>query len=212
MDELLLLLFKRRADAKPLRITTSEIGEVLGMSQQNASRRLAELEKGGFIGRSNEGIRLTKKSIGEVARLYSMLQNIFDEDKKAMELEGTVVSGLGEGRYYLSMNGYKAQIKNKLGFLPFPGTLNIRLPKDEMWKKKAILQSDPVIIDGFEDKDRSYGDLFAYKCRIEGLGDECALIFPLRTHHGEDVIELISSANIKKRLAVKDGDNILVMV
>jgi len=212
MDELLLLLLKRRADARPLRITTTEIGEALSMSQQNASRRLAELKKGGWIERNADGIMLTEKSKDEIAGLYSTLQNVFDSHERTLELDGKVVGGLGEGRYYLSMKGYKTQIKEKLGFGPFPGTLNIRIKKDEMWKKKAILQMDPVIINGFKDKDRSYGDLFAYKCRLKGLGDSCALIVPLRTHHGEDVMELICSVNIKKKLGLKDGDSVEVIV
>jgi len=212
MDELLLLLLKRRADTKPLRITTTEIGEALGMSQQNASRRLSELEKEGQIERSNEGIMLTKRSKDEIANLYSTLQNVFDTHELELELNGEVVGGLGEGRYYLSMKGYKARIKEKLGFVPYPGTLNIRIKKDEMWKKKAILQMDPLIINGFKDKNRSYGDLFAYKCSIKGLEEGCALIVPLRTHHGEDVMELICPLNIKKRLALKNGDSVRVMV
>ncbi len=212
MDELLLLLLKRRADTRPLRITTTEIGEALSMSQQNASRRLAELEKEGWIERNADGIMLTKKSKDELAGLYSTLQIVFENSERAMELDGQVVSGLGEGKYYLSMSKYKTQIKEKLGFIPFPGTLNIQIKKEEMWKKKAILQMDPVIINGFRDKDRSYGDLFAYKCRMKGLKDGCALIVPLRTHHGDDVMELICPLNIKKRLSLKDGDCVRVMV
>ena len=51
MDEILVLLLKRRAHIKPVKVTTSELGSEVRMSQQNASRRLAELEKKGYLKR-----------------------------------------------------------------------------------------------------------------------------------------------------------------
>jgi riboflavin kinase len=206
MDEILLLLLRKGAHLKPLRITTSEIGAQTGMSQQNASRKLLSLEGDGFIQRGKDGIRLTKRSYDELAAQYVVLKAVFEG--KRLEIEGRITAGLGEGRFYVSMEGYRRQIKEKLGFDPFPGTLNIVL--DDTWKKQSLLQLEPIIISGFRDHDRTYGDLFAYPCR---LGDhECAVIVPLRTHHGPEIIELISPLNLKKEFNKKDGDRVRVLV
>lgn len=107
------------------------------------------------------------------------------------------------------MEGYKKQINEKLGYFPFPGTLNIEIDENEMWKKQHILRMEPIIITGFKDKNRTYGDLFAYKCKIEG--NECGLIVPIRTHHGPKIIEIISRLDLKKALNKKDGDKVRVV-
>jgi riboflavin kinase len=208
MDEILILLLKRGAHTKPLRITTSELGTLSGMSQQNASRKLLELESEGYVERGKEGLRMTKKAYDEIAAKYSELKTVFEGT--AAEISGTVVRGLGEGGYYVSMEGYRRQIREKLGFNPFPGTLNILIDKKERWRKQQLLQMEPVIIAGFRDKKRTYGDIFAYPCRIEN--HRCAIIIPLRTHHGPEIIEVISPQNIKRLLKKKDGERVKVVI
>jgi len=208
MDELLLLLLRHGAHLQPVKITSSELGSQLGMSQQNASRRLLELERGGQLLRTEGGIMLTKKGYAEFAGLYSSMKAAFEGGK--IEFTGTVQSGLGEGKYYLSLVGYRNQVEEKLGFVPYPGTLNIRLDEADLWKKQHILGLDPVIIKGFRDEKRTYGDLFAYRCSVDGL--DCAVLVPLRTHHGPDVLEIIAPWNLKNRLKKKDGSRIRVVV
>ncbi|MBU0532901.1 CTP-dependent riboflavin kinase [Candidatus Micrarchaeota archaeon] len=206
MDEVLLFLFKKNGHRQPVRLSTAELGSELEMSQQNASRRLRVLEKDGYAKRSKGGILLTKKAYDEIASVYGILKNTFED--KEMTITGIVTKGLGEGKYYLAMGGYRKQIREKLGFDPFPGTLNIRI--DEMWKRKQLLQFESIVIMGFKDKERTYGDLFAYRCKIEGL--ECAVIVPLRTHHGTEILEVIGPFNIRKKLGKKDGDSIMVVI
>jgi riboflavin kinase len=208
MDEMLLLLLQHGAHLRPVRITSSELGSQLGMSQQNASRRLLELERSGYVERKEGGLMLTKKGHAELVGLYSTLKVAFEGSK--IEFVGTVVSGLGEGKYYLSMAGYSEQIKEKLGFVPYSGTLNLRLDEADLWKKQHMLGLDPVIIKGFSDEKRTYGDLFAYRCSVEGL--DCAVLVPLRTHHGPDVLEIIAPWELKRKLKKKDGSRIRVVI
>ena len=42
-------------------------------------------------------------------------------------LSGIVVKGLGEGSFFMSMGHYKKEIKKKLGFNAYEGTLNIKI-------------------------------------------------------------------------------------
>ncbi len=39
---------------------------------------------------------------------------------------------------------------------------------------------------------------------------KCALVVPLRTHHPAEVIEIISSANLKKALGKNDRDEVKI--
>ena len=54
-------------------------------------------------------------------------------------MRGRVVGGLGQGQYYISRKGYRHQFIQKLGFVPFPGTLNIKL--DEPFNPVLIRSS-----------------------------------------------------------------------
>lgn len=208
MDKILYLLLQREAHARPISLTTSEIGRLSGMSQQSASRKLVRLEKDGYIERGRDGIKLTKKAYEEMSALYSTLKAVFEGNR--LEIEGTIVKGLGEGGFYVSLPGYRKQFRKKLGFDPFPGTLNIRVEKKDEWKRQRILQDEPVIISGFRKRKRSYGDLFAYRCKLDGKS--CAAIFPVRTHHGPDIIEIVCPFNAKKALGKKDGDRVKIVL
>jgi len=207
MDEVLLLLLKLGAHRKPVRLTTTELGRGTKMSQQNASRRLKTLEGLGYLERSAKGIQLTKKAYEELASEYALLRQIFESK---LEIKGTVVGGIGEGRYYMSRDKYTKQIKDKLHFDPYPGTLNIRLKTDEKWKKDQLLSAEPIVISGFRGDERTYGDIYAYPCSIKG--HKCAIIMPLRTSHGPDTLEIICGFEMRKKLRKKDGDELTVIL
>ncbi len=207
MDEVLLLLVKKGAHVRHVRITTSEIGAILGMSQQNASARLSKSEQLGLVEKTKDGIALTKKGAEEAYAFYAELKNAFE--KKAPKLYGAIVSGLGEGRYYLSLQKYKKQIREKLGFEAYEGTLNVKLSEESAAAKSHFLKnSEPVIIKGFRKGERTFGDLYAYPCAMEK--HKCALVVPLRTHHPSEIVEIISPVNLKKALNKKDGDAVKI--
>lgn len=207
MDELLLLLLRNGAHRSAVRLTTTEIAAQLGMSQQNVSRRLRVLENEGLIRRDASGIALTDVGVTEMKDLLAVLQNAFSTK---LEMKGRVADGLGEGRFYLSKPGYARQIEEKLGFAPYPGTLNLKLEDGEVGKRRRLLQLEPIVIAGFVEDGRRYGDLFAYRAKAEGV--ECAVVVPLRTHHGQDVIELTAPVNLRSTLNKKSGDMIVLRI
>ena len=42
-------------------------------------------------------------------------------------MRGKILSGLGQSQRFLTWEGYRHQFASKLGFAPFPGTLNVLL-------------------------------------------------------------------------------------
>ena len=46
---------------------------------------------------------------------------------KKMKLNGAIFSGGGNGKKFLELPWVKQQIREKLGFTPYPGTLNVKL-------------------------------------------------------------------------------------
>lgn len=217
--ELPLLIYLAFKGASTGWIFTSSkaIGSDLGISQQTASRKLIILEKLGLIDRrvqkggeyikiSNDGIELLKG----IASILSI--KVLEKTYNVITLEGKVVSGLGEGRYYMSLEGYVRQVIKKLGFKPYPGTLNIRLTdKSELMKRVVLETFPPIMIKGFSNGRRTYGDVKAYRAKVNGL-EPAALIIPVRTSHKIDIIEVIAPYYLRERLGLKDGDTVKVEV
>jgi len=120
-------------------------------------------------------------------------------------LEGTVASGLGEGAYFMSMQHYKDEIKKKLGFDAFEGTLNIKTDKENIDPLKKI---NPIIIAGFEKDGKKFGGASCYTAKLNGT--DGAIIIPDINKHKDDIIEFIAPVNLKSELNIKDGDKIKI--
>ncbi len=129
-----------------------------------------------------------------------------------MELHGKVFSGLGEGAYYVSMNGYRRQFISKLGFDPFPGTLNVRLLSAVDRKmRKELGVAKGIHIEGFDDGKRTYGGAECFKAVVNGEVKAAVLVLE-RTSHDDTVMELISPLNVRETLDLSEGDRIDVKV
>ena len=48
----------------------------------------------------------------------------------SLELEGEVAPGLGEGSRFTAIDWVIAELRRKLGFIPWPGTFNLRMRGD----------------------------------------------------------------------------------
>lgn len=167
-----------------------------------------ELEKQGKIRRTENGVMLTARGLEFIKELYATMKQALEGNK--LKIKGIIIEGLGEGGFYISLTGYKKQFKEKLGFEPFPGTLNIKLDKEEIEKRYQLRELEPVVIEGWRDEKRSYGDLFAYKCKLDGI--DGAIVIPVRTHHGLDILELIAPFNVKQKLKKENGDEIIIKI
>ncbi|MBU7023858.1 MAG: CTP-dependent riboflavin kinase [Theionarchaea archaeon] len=210
----ILMELARLNGPKGITITTNQIGQILGCSQQTASRKLIDLEEKGLIKRQRtikgQKIRLTKKGVSLLREYYIQLRGIFEE-REAVTVKGQLVSGMGEGHYYISRKGYTDQFEDNLGFRPFPGTLNLLLEREHDLVVREMLDNCPYVrIEGFEDEGRTFGDVKCYPISIQGV--QGAILSPLRTHHPKNVIEIIAPVYLRKELGLNDGDDVIVKV
>jgi len=193
--------------------TTTELAKLLGASQQTASRHLIELEKLGLIHRvrlgRRESIKITDTGVKHLDRMFITLKRAFEMKKAETTFEGTVFSGMGEGAYYVSQEAYRQQFVSKLGFQPYPGTLNLRVRKEDQEEVRFLEASPFILIEGFTDGGRSFGPAKCFLTKIAERADG-ALILPVRTHYSGDVVELISPKFLRDQLHLKDGDTIKV--
>jgi len=213
----LLKLAEMGAHKRTAKISTEYLAGKLGTSQQTASRYLIELDNKGWIKRSitPEGclIKITDSGIRELKKLYSSMSLLIEAAyPPSITLEGTVFTGLGEGAYYISKERYRKQFIERLGFDPYPGTLNIRLTTDYDVKARSELEAYPAIeIEGFRNENRTFGPVKCYSVMIENKV-KGALILALRSHYDTSVIEIIAPVFLRKHLKLKDGHKVKVEV
>ena len=122
-------LLSKGAKHNYVTITTDSLGKNIKKSQQSASKHLLELEQNQFIERiisgRNISVKITSKGFSEMVKLSTVLQKSLNSFPSHVEIKGTLISGMGEGAYYMGLKGYTKQFKSKIGYIPFPGTLNV---------------------------------------------------------------------------------------
>ncbi len=124
---------------------------------------------------------------------------------------GTVFTGIGKGAYYVGHPGYKRRIREKLGYVPYPGTLNLRLstPGDIRHRKK-LREDKGVRIEPFEHKGERFSGLNCFEGEMSGT--RVNLLIIEITHYDDSVMELISPVYLRGELSLRDGDRVAVTI
>lgn len=202
---------------RTIKISTKFLAERMGLSQQTVSRRLIELEKKGWIQKTatRDGSLISISKLGEaqLRKVHSALNTVFEEKHPvSVTIEGTVFSGLGEGAYYVTRSYYRKQFIQKLGFDPYPGTLNLKITSEYDAKMRSELDTYPGIeILGYKNEDRAYGSNKCFRAIVNNR-EKGAVVIALRTHYDSSVIEVIAPASLRDRLKLKDGNKVKVEV
>ena len=209
-------LLSKGAKYNYVTLTSSSLGKNIHKSQQAASKHLLELEQNKFITRIISGrkisVKITSKGFSEIVKLSSTLQKSLDSSPSHVDLKGTLISGMGEGAYYMGLKGYSKQFKSKIGYVPFPGTFNVRL--DQKIHQESIKQFetlDGIKIKSFSDGKRTYGWVKCFSAKLNNTIN-CQLIILERTHHDDSVIELISKVCLRKTSKFKDGSKVSIKI
>lgn len=205
-------------------ITSGQISKVIQRSQQTASKVLIELEKDNLIERIKNNkkfkIKVTQEGFEVIKELHSMMKTAIDSSRgKRVIFKGKIVTGMGEGSYYMSKKGYKDQFREKLGYEPYPGTLNVKL-EEQIYKdtKREITSYPSIYIHGFKDENRTFGWVKCYptilipgnKENYEKMEIESSILLLERTHHNNSLVEVISPVCIKETASLKNGDIVTI--
>ena len=118
-----------------------------------------------------------------------------------MKINGEVTTGLGKAAYFLSQEFYTKEFEKNLGFVPYPGTLNIIVEEEHLSKINEIKNNCENIIK----PDTEFG---AVKYIDAVLNDEIngAIVFPAKTTHEENYLEFIAENKLRDQLDLEDGD------
>jgi riboflavin kinase, archaea type len=211
----LVQLLKLGAAGSHVQVSSSRLGEALGISQQAASKRLIELERGGLVERAHSGrglaVRLTGAGLSLGGSFYADLRGAMETGERELVFRGYVFAGLKEGGYYVSLSGYSKPFLDALGFVPYPGTLNLRLTAEAMVEQRRRLRfAKGIEVPGFEDGKRAYGPVKCFKARVGKY--QAGVLAIERTHYDDTVLEAVAPVNLRRALRLKEGDECSVEV
>lgn len=119
---------------------------------------------------------------------------------------GRVSSGKGAGSLFVNLPWARRQFKEKLGFNPYPGTLNLQLsPRTDANRlrdvRKGIKVTPP---EGFY-KGRCFKAQVMNKMRA-------AVIVPDIPGYPTNLLEILAPINLREALGLKDGKDVEVTV
>jgi len=212
--DILFNLLLLRANEGFVPITTVELSKRMKRSQQSISQLLIALEGKGLIEKNYEkrglSLRLSQRGMDMLMTVYLLLRDAMEQSPNVLTLRGTLFTGLAEGAYYMGLPGYREQLRKKMGFEPFAGTLNVKLDAQNDIKRRQLDNSPSIRIEGFKDGLRTYGGLTCYNAMIENVRG--AVVRIERTHYDPNIIEIIAPVNLRRALKIKDGDEVEVKV
>ena len=123
-----------------------------------------------------------------------------------IELAGRVFTGQGEGKKYIALLWVKQQIKEKLGFNPYPGTLNLRLDEENV-KCRVLLEKEAKLRLCHSE---GYCTGLLFKASLDGV--TVGVVIPQVENYPENVLEVVASVNLKQEFWLRDGDLVTVTV
>ncbi len=100
----------------------------------------------------------------------------------------------------------KQQIKEKLGFDPYPGTLNLRLDAENM--KRRVLLEKAATLRLCHSEGYCTGLLF--KASVDELA--CGIVIPQVENYPDDSLEIVAELNLRQKLNLHDGHTVRVTV
>ncbi len=126
-----------------------------------------------------------------------------------LKITGKIVSGVKQGEFFTQLTWVREQCLEKLGFTPWPGTLNLEIPVDSMSLIEELRPEEGIEL---VPPDSNYCSGRVFPVSIEGIPG--AIVLPAEDVrvHAKNVIEIISPKMLKEALGVKDGDLVTLTI
>ena len=127
------------------------------------------------------------------------------------KVTGMISSGLGEGAAFMSLSWVQQILRERLGFAPYPATLNLRLDFEEevsRWKDVRARGGGVRI----PPPDPSFCAARCWHARVltAGGGREMrgAVLLPLVEDYPDDKVEFVAPESVKDSLGARDCDRL----
>ena len=122
-------------------------------------------------------------------------------------ITGRIVSGVKKGAYFTQLDWVQEQCQKKLGFKPYPGTLNLEIEAETIPIVAALRQGQE-----FELVLPDAGFCSGHVYPVSVMGVSAAIVAPAEdvSAHGQNIIEIMAPISLKEALDVDDGDEIMI--
>ena len=128
---------------------------------------------------------------------------------KHWEISGKIVSGIKQGAYFTQLDWVQIQCQQKLGFRPYPGTLNLKIATENIAKLETLLMREGIEL---VSPDSNSCSGFVIPITIEGIAGAMVAPAPEVRVHAQNIIEIISHLRLKDALEVADGDRVSLTI
>jgi CTP-dependent riboflavin kinase len=124
-------------------------------------------------------------------------------------ITGKVVTGTQQAAFFTQLGWVKEQCLNKLGFEPYPGTLNLKITPDQMLVSECVRQSAVLKL---VPPDDDYCPALIFPGVMGEM--DVAIVIPHESArvHELDILEVIAPVHLRKSLALQDGDSIIISI
>ena len=124
-------------------------------------------------------------------------------------LKGRVVSGAKKAAFFTQLDWVLEQCSEKLGFKPFPGTLNIEILPESLLDAESIQEEKGIEL---VPPDPTFCTAQVLPVSIEEV-DAAIIILPEKVRvHGRNIIEAIAPMSLKDALNIDDGDTVSLTI
>jgi len=121
-----------------------------------------------------------------------------------MKITGKIVKGLGESAGFIAIPWVTKQMREKLKFQPFGGTLNLAIEDPEIQRSLKAHGGDRLYSEA-----AGFCDALIFRGKVAGKY-ECGIVVPLVPNYDEHLLEILAPVHLKDSLGLKDGDEVTV--
>lgn len=119
-----------------------------------------------------------------------------------MKARGKIIKGIGESLCFLSIGWVHEQLREKLRFLPYMGTLNVAADDPGVQALLKEKSTERIVA-----QEEGFCDAVLVKGRINDRY-ECGVIIPLVEKYEEGMLEVVAPVHLKDALCLGDGDEV----
>lgn len=124
-------------------------------------------------------------------------------------LTGRVIGGVKQAAYFTQLDWVQEQCAEKLGFRPYPGTLNLEISEDSLPELENLrLEAGIELVP----PDPSFCAAKTLPLTIDGVAG--AMIVPSEdvNVHEKNVIEILAPLRLKDTLGIGDGSVVTLLI
>ena len=126
-----------------------------------------------------------------------------------LSITGKIVSGAGEGAYFTQIGWVQQQCVEKLGFKPYPGTLNLEISEEFLPAIESLDQKKAIELVSPDDK---FCNAVVFRISMGEISGAIILPEEKVRIHPKNIIEIIAPLNLKAALNMNYGDFLKIKI